>query len=121
MGHWLGRYPVAEDGHVDDLERAAAVHEMHYGLPRDQAEATAHQKYKILSHEKGAAHHLNGMRMAKSRGSAADAEKHYALYCSHMKVLGHNPNQAVPSSVMAHVMPEPLLKEYSPHSSDSLL
>ena len=77
MAHWLNKYPVAEDDHVNDLERAAAVHEMHYGLPRDQAEATAHQKYMVLSHEKGAAHHLGGMRMAKARGSNEDSQKHY--------------------------------------------
>jgi hypothetical protein len=117
MGSWLGRYPIAEDSHIDDLERAAAVHEMHHGLPRDQAEATAHQKYKVLNHQKGAAHHLNGMRCAKANGNIQDSEKHYLIYCLHMKALGHNPNRPVPPDVMAHVTAEPLAK-FTPHSAD---
>ena len=120
MKSWLGRYPIAEDVHEHDLERAAAVHEMHHGLPRDQAEATAHQKYKILSHQKGAAHHLNGMRQTSSNGNSQDSEKHYLLYCHHMKHLRLNPNRPVPPEIMAHVTSEPLLK-FTPHSSDQFL
>ena len=117
---WLGKYPLADDTHTHDLERSAALHEFHGGMTRDQAEASAYQKYKVLQHQKAAAHHLNGLKNAKQRGNIAEGQRHYIMYCSHAKELGVNPNAPVPPEISTHLNEEASDK-YQEHGADSFI
>ncbi len=118
--NWLNRYPMADEAHAHDLERSAALHQFHGGMDKEQAESTAYQKYKVLQHQRAAAHHLNGMRNSKATGNIADGQRHYIMYCSHAKELGLNPHQAVPPEIMAHLTDEKSDK-FQDHGADSFI
>ncbi len=118
--NWLNKYPMAHDDHAHDLERAAALHQFHGGLSKEQAEASAYQKYKVLQHQKACAHHLDGMRNSKANGNIADGQRHYIMFCSHAKELGLNPHRPVPPEILAHST-EQSSKKYEDHGADSFI
>ncbi len=120
MDHWLEKYPLADPEHAHDLERAAAIHQHHGGLDKEQAEATSYQKYKVLQHQKAAAHHLNGMRNAKAAARPEDGHRHYIMYCSHVKELGLNPHHPVPPEIIAHITDEKS-DNYQVHGADDFI
>jgi hypothetical protein len=95
---WAGK-PIVHPDDVHDLDSRAAIHEMQNKMPRDQAEARAHEDYRREHHVKGAAFHLSAMKAAHAAGQSEDAKKHGAVYALHMGKLGYDPHSEPPAEV----------------------
>lgn len=97
---WLGRFPVLDDSHQDDLEARAAIHEFKGKLPRQQAEERSHSDYLKEKALDSAAHHLIGIKAAHAAGHDEAAGKHGEAYAGAMKAAGHDPFSAPPQEVL---------------------
>lgn len=115
---WLGR-PILDPEHSADLETRAAIHEFHNKLPRSEAESKAHEDYMKDQRERAAAHHLAGMRAANAVGDKESARKHWLMYDTHARALGHDSIGAVPHEVEAKMEAEPSkLYRFKAHKAD---
>lgn len=97
---WLGRFPILDAEHLDDLETRAAVHEFRHRLPRARAEEAAHADYLKERALDAAAHHLVGVKMAHAAGHDEAAAAHGNAYAAAMEHAGHDPFQAPPPAVL---------------------
>lgn len=95
---WQG-HPVEDEEHHRNLDLKAAVLQFHHGLDRLTAEKQVKHDDRVERHQKAAAHHIDGMRAANAVGNHEDAEQHHAMYSLHLRALGLNPSEAVPSEV----------------------
>lgn len=100
---WLGRFPILDAEHLDDLETRAAVHEFKYGLPRARAEEAAHADYLKERALDAAAHHLVGIKMAHAAGHDEAAAAHGNAYAAAMTHAGHDPFRVPPPEVLDRV------------------
>lgn len=116
---WMDKNILHED-HAKDLETAAAHHEFHGKLSRQDAEAKAHTDYKRNNHLEAAAHHLHGLRAAASLGEREDGAKHNALYVMHLKAAGEN-HRASPSQEVLSKIPTKAWTGFKNHKGDALL
>lgn len=120
---WLGKHPLLDQRHAHDLEQAAAINEFHHKMPRDQAEAAAHDEYRKTHHTAAAAHHFAGVRAAQGAGDMEEAKKHGDLYAQHMKALGHDPYGPVPEHIRLQAADPQHTKVYrfANHGGDQFL
>ncbi len=95
---WQGR-PILQSSHAHDLDTQAAIYEFKHGLSRQDAEARAHDEYRLQTHTQAAAHHLRGVRAAQALGDQKAARKHGLLYNLHIRALGADPLGSVPDAV----------------------
>jgi hypothetical protein len=95
-----GKYPIVSDSHIPDLEYEAAIKEFGDGLPREEAEKAAYDKYAKEHHSRAAAHHLRGSRAASASGDLDEARKHGVAFAAHMTALGYDPMDAVPPEIL---------------------
>jgi hypothetical protein len=120
---WLDRFLVLNPEHVNDLERNAATNQYVGGMTKDHAELSAYDRYRKIQHAMAAAHHLDGMDDGKNIVKNQNmADKHYAMFNLHMKVLGHNPLLNVPPEVQAFRNSEREPSHvFRPHPADLLV
>lgn len=97
---WLGRFPILDESHQDDLEARAAIHEFKGKLPRQAAEERAHGDYMKERALDSAAHHLIGIKAAHAAGHDEAAGKHGEAYAGAMKAAGHDPFSTPPQEVL---------------------
>lgn len=118
---WLNRFPVLDAEHVPGLEAGAAAHEFRNGLPREQAEARAHEDYLKERALDAAAHHLVGIRAAHGAGDDHAARQHGDAYAAAMQAAGHNPFSPPPGVVLDRVKDaRSKLYSFKAHPADSL-
>jgi hypothetical protein len=117
---WLGRFPVLDESHADELDAAAAVHE--FGdkrMPREAAEARAHQDYMRDRALDSAAHHLLGVRAAHASGHDEAATKHGEAYAGAMKAAGLNPFEPPHKDVLDRIKTKrPEVYAFKAHPAD---
>jgi hypothetical protein len=115
--------PISDPSHIHDLEQRAALHEFEHKLPKEAAEAKAHEEYKRLQHVKAAASHFAGMKAAKATGDQEEVRKHHAMYVMHLQHLGHDPMDAVPKEVEHHMgeFKDKPFYRFQPHNADGFL
>jgi hypothetical protein len=118
-----GGHKLIDPKHSERLELAAAVHEFHAGHDRKTAEKMALDEYRREHHARGAAHHLQSLKAASASGATDDAKRHYEMYRLHIKALGHQPNDPVPTEVRRYAEGEGAEKayRYKAHPSDDFL
>jgi hypothetical protein len=114
---WLGKYQILDDSHSNDLERASHLHETS-GIPREQAENAAYCKYRRLQCLKAAAHHLDGMNGAKSKGLFEDGKRHFLMYSLHLKSLALNPFDSVSPEVTSQRCKDSIYTKFKEHPAD---
>jgi hypothetical protein len=121
MPSWLGRFPMLDTTHADDLEMRAAINEHHYGMPRAQAEEKAHSDYRRDKIVEAAAHHLNGMTAAHSIGHMDEAQKHAVMYALALHQLGHKDLVSPPDDVSkrAKNTPSTDIAHFKAHPGDA--
>jgi hypothetical protein len=120
---WLGKHPILDERHANDLEQAAALNEFHRKMPREEAEHAAHEEYRRTHHASAAAHHYAGMRAAQGAGDMDESKKHGDLYAQHMKALGQDPYGPVPEHIRLQAADPKHTKVYqfANHGADQFL
>jgi len=117
---WLGRFPVVDADHLQDLETRAAIHEFGHKLPRHEAEAKAHSDYRHDQLADAAAHHLVGLTAAHAAGASDDARRHAAMYGVALKALGHDDVMNPPPEVASKAKHTPAeVYRFKPHRGDA--
>jgi hypothetical protein len=117
---WLGRYPMLDADHVNDLEMRAAAHQFGGKMERHKAEDAAHADYRKDQLHEAAAHHLVGMTAAHAAGDHDSAQKHGAMYQLALKALGHDSSIEPPEEVANKVKNTPSkVYRFKPHVGDS--
>lgn len=96
---WMGR-PISDKDDAAKLHLRSALLEFHHGMPRHEAEQSAHNEYVKEQHLQGAAFHLAGMRAAHAADSSEEATKHHAMYSMHCSALGLPSEGSVPQEVV---------------------
>jgi hypothetical protein len=121
-GTWAGR-SILDSEDAKGLETEAALREFRDRRPRAEAEEDAHRQYRHGHHQKAAAHHLRGMKMAQASGQTEEAHKHSVMYALHLQQLGHDPYKEPPPEVRALLSKEPDQKQYryKDHGGDGFL
>ena len=120
---WMGR-PIEKPEHARDLERAAAINEFDRAMPRADAEHKAHRDYVVQGHRMAAAHHLNGLNLARANGAIDESKQHAELYGLAIRAMGLDPSGSVPPEVKAAAL---ALQEsgksyrFQPHFYDQFL
>jgi hypothetical protein len=85
---WLDKYEVLSEDDHPALEAAAAIQEMRNGLPKEQAEAKAHDDYLRKHAIQAMGHHLLGSKASLAVGNSEAAMKHGAAYEAAAKHAG---------------------------------
>jgi hypothetical protein len=117
---WLGRYPMVDADHINDLETRAAVNEFGGKMPRHAAEQKAHEDYRKDQLHEAAAHHLVGMKAAHAAGDHDSAQKHGAMYVLALKALGLDNTVDPPPEVANKAKNTPAeVYRFKPHKGDS--
>jgi hypothetical protein len=118
---WLGKYPMLDTTHADDLEMRAAINEHHYGMTRAQAEEKAHADYRREKIVEAAAHHLNGLTAAHAIGNVEAAKKHAVMYGLALHQLGHKDLVTPPDEVAqrAKNTPSEDIARFKAHPADA--
>lgn len=96
---WLGRYPMLDADHENDLETRAAIHQFGGKMERHKAEDQAHADYRKDQLHEAAAHHMVGMKAAHAAGDDESAQKHGVMYVLALKALGHDNTVEPPPEV----------------------
>jgi hypothetical protein len=100
---WRNTYETLKPEDHDQLEANAAVKEFRGGVPKEQAEAEAHQDYLKSHAMDSASFHYLGMRAAVASQHEAAAKRHGEAYSLAMKHLGLNPLDAPPKEILDRV------------------
>lgn len=118
---WQGRH-ILEEAHHADLEREASAHEFGQArLGRKESEEAAYQSYRLKHHGAAIKHHLTELRRAVSGGYPKEAERHAALYTSHMKALGLRGGSMPPPDPDKSIHNKGSYGGFTPHPADQLL
>lgn len=117
---WLGKYPITDPEHSDELEIRAAINEHHYRMPRHEAEAKAHSDYRRDQIITAAAHHRLGMNISHAAGKLDEAKKHATMYAFAMHQLGHKDLVTPPDEVADKMKKTPSedLAKFKAHPAD---
>lgn len=117
---WLGKYPVVDADHLQDLETRAAIEEFGHKKPRHEAEAKAHDDYRRDQLSDAAAHHLVGLTAAHAAGASDDAKKHAAMYGVALNALGHEDVMNPPPEVTSKAKHTPAeVYKFRAHKGDA--
>lgn len=117
---WLGKYPMVDADHMEDLEARAAINEFSKKMPRHLAEEQAHADYRKDQLHEAAAHHLVGMQAAHAAGDADSATKHGAMYTLALKALGHDNSVEPPPEVASKARHTPAeVYRFKAHKGDA--
>lgn len=117
---WLGKYPILDATHADDLEMRAAINEHHHHMPRHEAEEKAHKDYRRDQIIDAAAHHYSGMIASHAVGKRDEATKHGVHYALALMALGHGDIVNPPDEVLERVKTTPSDKigNFKGHDAD---
>lgn len=115
---WSGRKILHPD-HALALDMKAARYEFGDRLPREEAEHKAYGDYTRERHVEAAAHHLVGMRAARTSGDFEASRKHGALYHTHLEALGLQPVGPVPPEVHEQAKKISGVYKFKPHTADA--
>jgi len=118
---WLGKYPILDATHADDLEMRAAINEHHHHMPRHEAEEKAHKDYRRDQILDAAAHHYAGMIASHAVGKRDEATKHGVQYALALKQIGHGDIVNPPEEVLERVKTTPSDKigNFKGHDADA--
>lgn len=96
---WLDQYNILDDADIPSLEAAAAANEFKGNMPREQAEAAAHQDYMRQHAIRCMAHHWMGGKVAKMLNDQESVDKHGMAYEAAARNSGFDMG-SVPPEVM---------------------
>ena len=118
---WLDKYPIHSKDHEPELEAHAAILELRHKMPKDLAEAKAHEHYLKDRALDVAAHHLQGIRAAHAAGENDAAKQHGEAYAAAAKHLGFDPFDKPHQDIVDRIKTSgPKVYDFKAHPSDSL-
>lgn len=116
---WLDQYQILDDADVPSLEAAAAANEFKNNMPREQAEALAHQDYMKQHAIRCMAHHWMGGKIAKLLGDQESVDKHGIAYEAAARNSGFDMGSVPPEVMEFAKTGSKDLYKFRNHPSDS--
>lgn len=116
---WLDRYQVLDDTDLPSLEAAAAANEFKAGMPREQAEAQAHQEYTKQHAIRCMAHHYMGGKIANMLSDQESVDRHGMAYEAAARASGFDMGSVPPEVIEFARANSKDLYKFKNHSSDT--